>query len=66
MDGKESINYYFTKLITLTKQMKTNSDKVTNQVIIEKILRILHLKFDYIVDDIKESKNLSKMSISES
>ena len=65
MDGKESINDYFTKVLTLTNQTKMNGHKIIDQIIIKKILRTLPLKFDYIIVTIEESKDLSKMSIDE-
>ena len=45
--------------------MKNNGDKVANLTIIEKILRTLPLRFNYIVVAIEKSKDLSGMSINE-
>ena len=65
MDNKESINDYFTKVLSLTYQIKTNGDKIIDQTIIENILRTLPQKFDNILVAIEESKDLSNMTIDE-
>ena len=45
--------------MNLVNQIRLNSDELTNQKIVEKILRSLLIKFDNIVVAIEESKDLS-------
>lgn len=63
--NKENISDYFVKILTLTNQMKNNDNKVEDLTIVEKILRTIPSRFDYIVVDIEELKDLSGMLIKE-
>ena len=65
MDVNESISEYFLNILAFTNQMKTNGDKIEDLSIIEKVLRTLPSKFDYIVVVIEESKDLISMTIDE-
>ncbi|XP_057425797.1 uncharacterized protein LOC130719176 [Lotus japonicus] len=65
MEKSESISKFFTRLQTLTNQMKTNSEVMTDQTLVEKVLRSLTSKFDHIVTTIEESKDLEAMKIDE-
>ena len=57
MDNKETINNYFTEVFTLRNQLKANREKVKDLKVIEKILRTLTPRFNYIVIAIKELKD---------
>ena len=63
MENRENISNYFIKILVLMNQMKTNGNKVEDLTIIEKILRTLPSRFDYIVVVIEELKDLSGMTI---
>jgi len=55
---KERIAEFFTKVVTLTNSMKNCGEILGDQVILEKILRSLTPRFDYMVPSIEEM-NLS-------
>lgn len=61
MEKSEKISDYFTRVLTLTNQMKSCGEKIT----VEKIMRTLTYRFDYIVVAIEESKDLETMKIEE-
>ncbi|XP_019414644.1 PREDICTED: uncharacterized protein LOC109326413 [Lupinus angustifolius] len=65
MEENDKVGYYFTKVITITNQMKGCGEVVTDLMIIEKIMIFLPQNFDYIVVAIEESKNVSIMRIEE-
>ena len=61
----ETISDYFSKIISIVHQMRRNGEQVNDQRVIEKILRSLDPKFDFIVVAIEESKDLEKISLEE-
>lgn len=63
MEGSEGVATYFNRVQTLTNQMKGCGESITNQTIVEKILRILPSKFDVIAIAIEETRDLGKMKI---
>ncbi|XP_019455127.1 PREDICTED: uncharacterized protein LOC109356254 [Lupinus angustifolius] len=63
VEENDKVGDYFTKVITITNQMKGCGETVTDLMIIEKIMRSLPQKFDYIVVAIEESKDVSMMRI---
>ncbi|GAU23292.1 hypothetical protein TSUD_237460 [Trifolium subterraneum] len=65
MMDKESIGDFFTRLQTLVNTMKNLRDQISDQQVIEKVLRTLNPQFDHIVVAIEESKDLSTMSLNE-
>jgi hypothetical protein len=65
MMDKESIGDFFTRLQTLVNTMKNLGEQISDQMIIEKVLRTLNPQFDHIVVAIEESKDLSTMSVNE-
>ena len=63
MKNSEKVSEYISKMILITNEMKTCGETLSEQVIIEKILRSLTPQFDYIVVSIEHSKNLETMRI---
>ena len=49
MKGGESVNEYFAKILTTANQMKMHGEKLEDVTIIEKILRSMNSRFDYVV-----------------
>ncbi|KAK2370871.1 putative mitochondrial protein [Trifolium repens] len=65
MTDKESIGEFFTRLQTIVNTMKNLGETMTDQQVIEKVLRTLIPQFDHIVVAIEESKDLSTLSLNE-
>ncbi|XP_019459946.1 PREDICTED: uncharacterized protein LOC109359706 [Lupinus angustifolius] len=63
MEPNERIAQYFNRVNSHTNAMKANGEKMTNQTIVEKILRTLSPKFDHIVVAIEESKKIDELKI---
>ncbi|PKA46730.1 Retrovirus-related Pol polyprotein from transposon TNT 1-94 [Apostasia shenzhenica] len=65
MKGGESINIFFSRVQTLVSQMKIYGEHVSDQKVVEKILRCLPTKFDVKVAAIEESKDLSQYTVTQ-
>ncbi|KAK2353501.1 putative mitochondrial protein [Trifolium repens] len=63
MKNDESVADYFTRLVTLTNQMKNCGGNLDEQETVEKVLRTLTSKFEHIVVTIEETKDLSEIKI---
>lgn len=61
----ETVNDYFGRTLTITNKMRVHGDRMEDIVIIEKILRFMTSKFDYVVCSIEESNDLDTLSIDE-
>lgn len=65
MEPTQKVADYFTRILSITNLMKGCGEKLDDQMIMEKILRSLSPRFDYIVCVIEESKNLEDLKIEE-
>ncbi|XP_057459178.1 uncharacterized protein LOC130749832 [Lotus japonicus] len=65
MESTERIADFFNRIISLTNLMKACGEKITDQSIVEKVLRTLTPKFDHIVVAIEESKKLENIKVEE-
>ncbi|KAK2458032.1 hypothetical protein QL285_005238 [Trifolium repens] len=65
MKNNEKVSEYISRMILITNEMKACGETLSEQVIIEKVLRSLTSQFDYIVVAIEHSKDLSSMRIEE-
>ena len=63
-DG-EKVDEYFARTLTMANKMKVHGERMEQSVIIEKILRSMTLKFNYVICSIEESNDLSIMTINE-
>jgi CII-binding regulator of phage lambda lysogenization HflD len=63
MEENETISNYFSRLVTLTNQMKNCGETLSDQTIVEKILKTLPSKFNHIVVTIEETKDLSELKV---
>ena len=65
MGEGDRISEYFTKVLTITNQMKALGESISDIKIVEKVMRSLPRKFNFIAVAIEESKDLSQMKIEE-
>lgn len=65
MESTETIGDYFTRILNLTNSMKGYGEQISDKLIVQKVMRTLLPKFDYIVVAIEESKDLATMKIEE-
>lgn len=57
------IFYYFSQVVTVSNELKRNDKKLKEVGIIEKILRLVDSKFNYIIVTIEETKDLEDITI---
>ena len=65
MKEGEAVDAYFARTLTIANKMKAHGEKMTQTTIIEKILRSMTFKFNYVVCSIEESNDLSVMTLDE-
>ncbi|TYJ96705.1 UBN2 domain-containing protein [Cucumis melo var. makuwa] len=63
MKESESVSDYTSRLLAVVNEMKRFGETISDEQVVEKILRSLDEKFNFIVIAIEESKDLSTMSI---
>ena len=61
----ESVNEYFAQTLTIANKMRVHGEQMGDVVVIEKILRSMTPKFDYVVCSIEESNDIDSLSIDE-
>ncbi|KAD5802989.1 hypothetical protein E3N88_14349 [Mikania micrantha] len=62
MKEDEAVGDYFSKVMTIVSQRRSYGEQVTDQTVVEKILRSLTPKYDYIVPLIEVSNDLSRLA----
>ncbi|GAV64656.1 UBN2 domain-containing protein, partial [Cephalotus follicularis] len=65
MKGNESVQDFFSRISIIINQMRTFGENISDQKVVEKILRSLPNKFDHVVIAIEESKDLSIFCLNE-
>ena len=65
MKAGESVNEYFARTLIIANKMKANGENKGDVVVVEKILRSMTPKFDYVVCSIEESKDTDTLTIDE-
>ncbi|GMI66249.1 hypothetical protein HRI_000294200 [Hibiscus trionum] len=65
MKEGECVNEYVARVLVITNKMKANGEDLRDFSIVEKILRSMTSKFNYVVCSIEESKDTSTLSIDE-
>lgn len=65
MKAGEPVYGYFSRTLTIANNMRQHKGKITDEDVIENILRSMTQNYDYVVCSIEESKYLSALSIDE-
>jgi hypothetical protein len=65
MKSGEGVSDYFSRVMTVANKMRIYGEQMKDVTIVEKILRSLNDKFNYIVCSIEESKDIDILSIDE-
>jgi hypothetical protein len=65
MKEEEGVDEYFARTLTIANKIKIHGEKMDQVVIIEKILRFMTSKFDYVVCLVEKSNNLDTLTIDE-
>ncbi|WVY93645.1 hypothetical protein V8G54_032733 [Vigna mungo] len=65
MEEGDKVSEFFSRVITVANQMKTYGEKISDVMIIEKIMRSMPAAFDHIVVAIEESRDMEKLKIEE-
>jgi RNase H-fold protein (predicted Holliday junction resolvase) len=65
MKEGENVNAYFARTLIIANKMKIHGENIQQVVIIEKILRSMTSRFDYVVCSVEESNNLDTLTIDE-
>lgn len=65
MKESETVDEYFQRTLTIANKMKMHGEKMQEIVIVEKILRSMTAKFNYVVCSIEEGNNVATLTIDE-
>ncbi|XP_071933594.1 uncharacterized protein [Coffea arabica] len=65
MKSSESVTDYFARTMAITNKMRIHGENLEDVTIIEKILRSMTTKFNFVVYCIEESKDIDAISIDE-
>ena len=65
MIESENVDQFMTRVMGIVNQIRLTGETITDQCIVEKILRSLPKKFEMVVTTILESKDLSRFSTDE-
>ncbi|XP_061996032.1 uncharacterized protein LOC133714032 [Rosa rugosa] len=65
MKSGEKVSDYFSRVMSVANKMRAHGEQMVDVTIVEKILRSLTDKFNYIVCSIEESKDIDSLSIDE-
>nr|DAD29770.1 TPA_asm: hypothetical protein HUJ06_031238 [Nelumbo nucifera] len=65
MKSGESVIDYFSRTMAIVNKMRTHGDKTEDVTIVEKILRSITPKFNFVVCSMEESHDIDELSIDE-
>lgn len=60
MNESETTSDYFTEVLTIDNQLRKNDKNLEDVRMVEKVLRSIHEKFNFIMVFMQESKDLTK------
>ncbi|KAH0636786.1 hypothetical protein KY289_036701 [Solanum tuberosum] len=62
---EESVSVYFSRTMTIANKMRIHGERLEDVTIVEKILRSMFPKFNFVICLIEESKDLDTLSLDE-
>ena len=65
MKDSESVKEFHSRVTTIVNQKRALGEDLKEPKVVEKVLRILNLKFDFIVKTIEEVKDLTKLIVNQ-
>nr|DAD45562.1 TPA_asm: hypothetical protein HUJ06_003792 [Nelumbo nucifera] len=65
MKSGESVSKYFSRTMTIANKMRIHGEKLEDVTIVEKILRSMTPKFNFVICSIEESKDIDTLLIDE-
>jgi hypothetical protein len=65
MKQGETVTSYFGRVMLVANDMRNLGESIPDEKIVEKILRTLTEKYNYIVCSIEESKDINHLSVDE-
>ncbi|GAU11414.1 hypothetical protein TSUD_344050 [Trifolium subterraneum] len=65
MKDDDSVNEYFAKTLAIANKMTLHGERVEHVTVVEKILRSMPAKFNYVVCSIEQSHDVTSMTIDE-
>lgn len=65
MKMSESVIDFFARTMSIANKMRIHGEKIEDVTIVEKILRSMTPKFNFVVCSIEESKDIDNLSIDE-
>ncbi|GAU12288.1 hypothetical protein TSUD_141960 [Trifolium subterraneum] len=65
MEDDESVNDYFARTLAIANKMTSHGERVEHVTVVEKILRSMPAKFNYVVCSIEQSNDVTTLSIDE-
>jgi gag-polypeptide of LTR copia-type len=66
MNNTEGVSDYITRVQIIMNQLKRNGESLSEQRVVEKILRLLTDTFENVVCAIEESKDLADLTVANS
>jgi hypothetical protein len=65
MGESETVNEYFARTLAIANRMTSHGERIEQVMVVEKILRSMPQKFNYVVCSIEESNDVTALSIDE-
>lgn len=65
MKDSETVNEYFSRTLAIMNKMKKHGGNVTETEVVEKILRSMPAKYNYVVCSIVQANNVETLSVDE-
>nr|KYP40819.1 Retrovirus-related Pol polyprotein from transposon TNT 1-94 [Cajanus cajan] len=63
MKTEENVNEYFARILSIVNKMKFHGEKVTQTTVVEKIMRSMSTKFNYVICSIEQANDIEELTI---